>query len=180
MSDSVVHATDRKSRLVEELKKFGIITLYLWCVFELFAIYRATTLKEHGVDAWEQTFAIINALIFAKVIMTAQLLRVGRRFKEWPIVYSVLGNALLFATVITLFQYVEEAIKAAVRGLPISEALADVGGGTLVGVLAMEIVFFITLIPFFTVQEVARVLGEGNVWDLFTTHDKESYELIRR
>jgi hypothetical protein len=154
MSDNAVHSTDRKTRVVTELKKFSAITLYLWCVFELFAIYRAMVLKEHGVDAWEQTFAIINALIFAKVIMTAQLLSLGRRLHELPIVYTALGNALVFATVIMLFHIAEEAIKAAVKGLPLSTALAEVGGGTFVGVLAVEAIYFVTLLPFFTGQEL--------------------------
>jgi hypothetical protein len=180
MSDSTLQSTDRRTRIVHELKNFALATLYLWCVFELFAIYRTMILKEHGVDVWEQTFAIVNALIFPKVIVTAQMFKLGRRFKEVPIIYTALGTALVFAIVILLFQTAEETVRAAVQGLPLAGALAEVGGGTVAGILTALLVFFVSLLSFVTVQEVARVLGGSNVWHLFLAHDKENYKLIHR
>jgi hypothetical protein len=34
-------------------------------------------LQAHGVSVWEQSFAIVKALIFAKVILIAQALDLG-------------------------------------------------------------------------------------------------------
>ena len=61
------------------------------------------------------------------------MLSFGKRLKDLPIVYSALGNALVFAIAILLFQVAEEGIKAAIKGEPFSAALAEVGEGTLAG-----------------------------------------------
>lgn len=180
MTDTALHPTDRKTRILTELKKFAVMTLYLWCIFQLFAIYRAMILREHGVDTWEQSFAIINALVLAKVVMTGQLFNLGRRLRELPMMYTAVGHAFGFAIVLLAFSIAEHMIKAAVKGLPVSAGLEDLGGGTIKAFTTLLIIFFVALLPFFAIQEAARVLGESNVRDLFFTRDKESYELVRR
>ncbi len=173
-------SANRSTRVLTEIKRFLVVTLYLWCVFQLFAIYRTLILKEHGVDAWEQTLAIINALVFAKVIVTAHMLKLGRRLKRVPIVYTALGFAIMYAAVILLFHTAEEAVRAALNGAPIASALAEVGGGTVAGVSALVIILLLSLLPFFAAREVARVLGGSNMWDLLLTDDKDSYKLIQQ
>ena len=61
-----------KEKAIDELKAYVIITLYLWVLFVLFAAYKRLLLQENGISLWNQGFAIVNALIFGKVILIAQ------------------------------------------------------------------------------------------------------------
>ena len=50
------------------MKIYIAITLYLWVVLALFALYKRALLNENGIDYWRQGYAIVNALILGKVL----------------------------------------------------------------------------------------------------------------
>jgi hypothetical protein len=56
-------ATDEFSRLV-------IIFGYLWVVFELLSVHNSIVLSEYHLNYPEHAFAIVNSLVFAKVLLT--------------------------------------------------------------------------------------------------------------
>lgn len=167
-----------KTRAISELRRFIVITVYLWVLFALFSLYRRMILQEHGVSVWEQSFAIVNALIFAKVILIAQALNLGARLRKYPLVYSVLGSAFLFTIVLLAFHIVEQAIRALVKGLPLATSIADFGGGTLQGFLTLGSIFFVALIPFFGFEEVSRAIGRQALSDLFFSRRERTFRLV--
>ncbi len=168
-----------EERAVDELKKYAVITLYLWVLFVLFSTYKRMLLQENGISVWNQSFAIINALIFGKVVLIAQALNLGKGLKEQALIWVVLGKSLLFTIVLILFHIAEEAIRAWFKGLPLATSVQDFGGGTWLGLLTYAAIFFVALIPFFAFQEVADVVGSDALWDLFFTRDKRSLKLVR-
>ena len=167
-----------EARALIELKRYAIITLYLWVLFVLFATYKRMLLQENGISLWNQSFAIVNALIFGKVILIAQAVDLGRSLKEQALVWIVLGKSLIFAIVLILFHIAEEAIRAWFKDLPLATSVQDFGGGTWLGLLTYAAIFFVALIPFFAFQEVAEVVGGGALWDLFFTRDRKTLKLI--
>ena len=167
-----------KTRAISELRKFIVITLYLWVLFALFSLYRRMILQAHGVSVWEQGFAIVNALVFAKVILVAQTLNLGKRLRKYPLVYSVLGSAFLFTIVLFAFHILEQALGALAKGLPLATSIADFGGGTLQGFLTLGSIFFVALIPFFGFEEVSRAIGGQALWDLFFSRRDRMFRLI--
>jgi hypothetical protein len=68
-------ATDEFSRLV-------IIFGYLWVVFELLSVHKSVVLSEYHLNYPEHAFAIVNCLVFAKVLLTQNRL--------WDIVLRLL------------------------------------------------------------------------------------------
>jgi hypothetical protein len=64
-----------KERALGELEKYMVITAYLWLLFALFSLHKQVV-QGHGVSVWQQGFAIMNALIFGKVILIGQALEV--------------------------------------------------------------------------------------------------------
>ena len=167
-----------KSRALDELRQYAVITLYLWLLFAVFSLYRRMILEEHGISAWGQSLAIINALVFAKVILIAQALNIDAGLRKYPRMFIVLGNCALFTIVLLAFHILEDAVKAWIDGRPLTTAVADFGGGTLSGFLTMGAIFFVALIPFFGMQEVARAIGGQPLWDLFLTGRTQSFRLI--
>ena len=167
-----------RSRALDELRQYAVITLYLWVFFALFSFYRRMILEENGISVWQQTFAIINALVFGKVILIAQALHLEAGLRKYPRIYIVLGNALMFTIVLFAFHILEEAIKAWFDGRPLVTSVADFGGGTLAGFLTLGAIFFVVLIPFFGIQEVARAVGGRALWDLFFTGRAQTFRLV--
>ena len=167
-----------KSRALDELRQYVIITLYLWVFFALFSFYRRMILEENGISVWQQTLAIINALVFGKVILIAQALHLEAGLRKYPRIYIVLGNALMFTIVLLAFHILEEAIKAWFEGRPLATSIADFGGGTLSGFLTVGAIFFAVLIPFFGLQEISRAVGSRPLWDLFFSGREQTFRLV--
>ena len=150
-------------RAFGELEKYAIIIVYLWLLFGLFSLHKQLV-QGHGISLWHQGFAILNALIFGKVILIGQALKVGKGLERRE--RTVLGKSLIFAILLLAFHMVEEVIRAWFESEPLSTAFVDFGG-TLPGLLTEAAIFFVVLIPFFAYQEAARILGNGVLWNLF-------------
>ena len=165
---NTVEGGEKKSleeRAVSELEEYAVITAYLWLLFALFGLHKQLV-EGHGISVWQQGFAIVNALVFGKVILIAQALEVGRGLERRTLIWVVLGKALMFAILLVVFHIAEEAIRTWFRREPLSAAFAD-SGGTLPGLLTYAGIFFVSLIPFFAFQEAARVLGGDALYGLF-------------
>ena len=168
-----------KARALHELKEYAIITLYLWVLFALFGLYKRMLLQENGISLWNQSFAIVNALIFGKVILIAQALNVGRRLTAYPLIWVVLGRSLMFTILLMLFHIAEEAVRALFKGLPLASSIADFGGGTLLGFVTYGAILFVALIPFFAFREVAQVVGADALWNLFFSRGRKAFKLVQ-
>ncbi len=167
-----------KNRALDELRRYAIITLYLWLLFAVFSLYRRMILQEEGISAWGQSFAIVNALVFAKVILIAQALNLEAGLRKYPRMFIVLGKSVLFTIVLMAFHILEDGIKAWIEGRPLATSVAVFGGGTLSGFLTLGAIFFVALIPFFGIQEVARAVGGRALWDLFFTGRTQTFHLV--
>jgi hypothetical protein len=81
--------------------------LYLPLVFGLLAIHQSIILSRYKIDYQSHGFAVINALVFAKVMLVAEDLRLGDRFDDKPLIYPILFKSLLFAIILICFHIVE-------------------------------------------------------------------------
>jgi hypothetical protein len=165
-----------KERAVSELEEYAVITAYLWLLFALFGLHKQLV-QGHGISVWQQGFAIVNALIFGKVILIGQALEVGKGLERRALIWVVLGKSLIFAILLLTFHIVEEAIRLWFEGKPLSEAFADLGG-TLPGLVSVAAIFFVALIPFFAFREAGRFLGNGALWNLFLHSGEKRFRLI--
>ncbi len=57
--------------------------------------------------------------------------------------------------------------RALSRQVVFQQSIADLGGGTLNGILCVSLIMFVMLIPFFVATELQRVLGDGKLMQLF-------------
>jgi hypothetical protein len=157
-----------KQKAYHEFKEFLGIALYLWVILALFQLYRSMLLAEEHISVVaHQGFAIINALALAKVLLIAKALHLGEWVEDWPLIYPTLLKSALFTIVLACFKILEDAGLGMYRGKPFQESIADVGGGTLNGILCVSLIMFVTLIPFFVMTELQGILGEGKLMQLF-------------
>src|SRR5262245_11556438 len=118
-------------------------------------------LAEEHISVAHQGFAVINALALAKVLLVAKALHLGEWVEDWPLIYPTLLKSALFTIVLACFKILEDAGLGMYRGESFQESIADLGGGTLNGIICVSLILFVTLIPFFVITDVTVVLGEG-------------------
>lgn len=150
-----------RDKAVHQVAQFLFIFLYLFVLLGLFAIDRSIVLEQHNLHFTDYGFALVNALILAKVMLVAEDLHLGRRFEDSPLVYPILLKSLLFAIVLICFHIVESAIEGLWHGKAILESISGIGGGGIKGLLSLGIIMFVALIPFFAFREISRVFGSA-------------------
>jgi cell division protein FtsW (lipid II flippase) len=99
-----------KEKASDELKRFLVIFLYLWVVFGLLSIHKSVVLSQNHLNYPEHAFAIVNAFIFAKVLLIGEHFRLGTRFSDKPLIYPILHKCFIFTVVLLCFHIAESVL----------------------------------------------------------------------
>jgi hypothetical protein len=157
-----------KQKAYQGLKEYLVISCYLWLVFSLFVIYKSVLLSER-ISVVAHGEALINALALGKVMLVAQELHFAEKFKEKPLIYATLFKSAAFASILGVFKILEEVCIGLYHGKSAGQSMAEVGGGTLNGILAMTAILAVLLVPFFAFTELRDILGKEKLTGLFLT-----------
>jgi hypothetical protein len=168
-----MNETNRDSRLhrlaergKDEFRRFLVMFVYLWVVFALFVLNETVILGERHINFTAQGFALINAAIFAKVMLIAEAMKIGRRFDHLPLIYPVAYKAGLFSCVFIAFHTLERLLLGTIAGKSVADSMPHIGGGSTTGVLTVWAIMTISLLPFFALREIGREMGEGVLWNV--------------
>jgi hypothetical protein len=153
-----------KQKAKQDLKDFLLISAYLAFFFCALTTYTMLLLKKYDVSYLNYSFAIINALVIAKVILIGEMVHVGTRAEARPLYQSVLYKAFMFGLLVLAFHFVEEFVKRLIRHDPAGTVLRDLKYDDLI---ARSIIVFCTFIPLFAFIELRRALGEKKFYALF-------------
>lgn len=155
-------APAKPSKLKTELIKLFWTFLYLFMLFGMLVLFRHVILQQHGINEVKFGLAALNALIFAKVILIGDWLKIGTRSDSQPLLYSVLAKSAAFAALFIVFHFLEDGIVGLFHG----KAVADMWSADVQEMrvaMTASVIFCITLIPFFFFREVSRELGPARV-----------------
>jgi hypothetical protein len=166
------------ARALREFRRMLGMFFYLWIVFALFVANEQVILAQHQIDFRAQGFAIINALVLAKVMLVAESLHLGKRYEDRPLIYPIVHKALVFSLIFIGFHAVERIVVGMLHGRSLVESFPAMGGGGLVGILCVAAIMFLSLMPFFAFWEVGRVIGRKELWSLLLTRRAKSYTLV--
>jgi hypothetical protein len=153
-----------KQKAIHEFWEFAWIFLYLAFFFCALEIYSVLLLKDFHVKYLNFGFAVINALVIAKVILVGEYAKLGRRYEARPLILSASYKALIFVVLVFAFHFLEELIK---RVLHKGHIAAELGETHINDLLGRSVVVFCTFIPLFAFRELRRVLGEEKFAALF-------------
>jgi hypothetical protein len=172
MDGNAAHPRAHKAKEValHELKRFLIMFLYLWVLIGLFVVNESVTLREHGIPFRTHGFALINALILAKVMLIAEDLKLGERLRTRPLIYPILTEALLLAVLFICFHVIEKMIIGLIGGEDLVHSVPAIGGGGLLGVVCVGLILFVSLIPFFGFRRVSREIGPERMREILFGH----------
>lgn len=149
-----------------EFKRLIAIVLYLWVTFSLYVLSETIVLTQRHISFAAHGFALINAIVLAKVLLVAEDLNFADGFKNKPLIYPILFKALAFAVLLVAAHILEAELVGLWHGKSAIASFPRIGGGTLQGFLCVVALMFIALIPFFAFREIGRVIGEGKLWDM--------------
>lgn len=165
------HRTFREKAL-KITRNVVIATVYLWILFALFNLYKTALLQEHGIDYWDQGYAFLSAMVFGKVLLIGDMLNIGQSLRKRALVWVVLGRSFIFAFLIILFHVVLNVIRAWYDSQPVVSSIMKIGGGTWFGFSVYAAIVFFTLIPLAAFRELSYVLGDGAIWRLMTSRER--------
>ena len=154
-----------KKEAIDESKELLKIFLYLWVLLSLFSLHKALIFNE-DILTYQQGFAIINALALGKVILIAQGLHVGDRYKNKPLIYPILLKAAIFSAILLIFHVIEETLIGKWHGKTLAESVPSFGDGSLQAIVMTVLILFVALIPFFGFMELERVIGAQTLHSL--------------
>jgi hypothetical protein len=156
-----------KEKVVHEVVEYWINVIYLTLVFASFTQYRRLLLAAHDITYTNYGFAVVEALILAKVIMIGDVFRLGRGLERKPLIYPTLYKTVVFTLFVGVFTLIEHAIKGLWKGEGFTRGVVDFLGKGPYELLANSLIVFVAFIPFFAVKELGRVLGEEKIRALF-------------
>jgi hypothetical protein len=156
-------------RARRELYEFLVVSAYLYVCFGALIFYKASILRGEGIEFATLGLAIVKALILGKFLLLLEALKIGEDKKHArSALANILTKSLLFSLLLFAMTMVEELIVGHFHGQASREVLREFAGGTWQQAVAVAILLFLILIPFFGYQEVAARLGKGKLSKLLT------------
>jgi hypothetical protein len=157
--------------------EYWINVIYLTLVFAAFTQYRRFILAAHDITYTNYGFAVIEALVLAKVIMIGEVVRLGRGLENKPLIYPTLYKTAIFTLFLGIFTVLENVVKVLWKGTGFTGDIANFLGKGPHEFIANALIVFVAFIPFFGVKELGRVIGQDKIRALFfRRRDAEGHE----
>jgi len=153
-------------RVRHEVRELLLIAAYLAAFFVSLTTYRKLVLAEYHIGYFEYGWALMEAIILAKVILIGELLHLGDLFHDRPLIVSTLWKSLAFGLLVAAFVVVEHTVSALLHHRPVAGEF-DFRGSRGYEMLARIQLMLVVFIPFFAFREVSSVLAEGKLLELF-------------
>ena len=159
MASERAHSESLKKRAERELQEYLIIAVFLGALLGALTVYRRILMSEVGVPYLHYGYAAIEALVLAKIVLIGEALHFGERFQDKPLIVSAVLKALAYGFLALVAHALEHVIHALVtRESPVAalaRLVAEPGE-----IVAYSLVLIIAFVPFFSLQQAGRLLGE--------------------
>jgi hypothetical protein len=156
-----------KQKLVHEMTEYWINFVFLAFVFSIMTLYRRLLMAEYHIAYFHYGFAVIQAAVLAKVILLAEVARVGRKYEKKPLIIPTLYKTITFALWVVGFKVLEHMIGGLVHGKGLAGGFDELIAKGWYELLANGLVVIVAFIPFFALKQLGRVLGRETLVTLF-------------
>ncbi len=156
-----------KQRVVHEVLEYWVNFVYVAFFLVAFTWYRRLILAEYNIAYTQYWVPLIEAAVLAKVISIGDLLRLGRRLDEQPLIIPTLYRTLVFSVWIAAFKVLEATIRGLIHGQGFLGGVKELASKDWHQWLAGCVVAFVAFIPFFAFKQLELVLGKDKLRPLF-------------
>jgi hypothetical protein len=153
--------------VISETEELVIIAVYLFVVFSALLFLKSAILKGEGGIWVPWGFAAVKAAVAAKFILIARAMHLGERFRSKALIWEAAYRSLVFLLVVAVLTVIEEAIVGAIHGRAILDSISEIGGGTLMQVIATAVILFLVFLPLSVFYALGEVVGEKALFRLF-------------
>ena len=136
-------------------------------LFGAFTTYRTLLSAEYQIASFRYGYALVEALVLAKVILLGRMLRLGERFSRAPLIVPTVYKTLCFSVFVLAFTILEHLLTGLLRGEDFRAIVEKILNKGIWEILAHVLVLFMALGPLFAIGETGRLLGEGRLFELF-------------
>jgi hypothetical protein len=157
MNESTEPTIGQRAR--EELRKYAMVSVYLWICFAVITLYKASVLEEEGISWAPLGFAVVQALVIGKFILIGDALKAGHRSTGHPLLHRIAWRSLAMLVVLIVFKILEEIIVALIHGTSLAALLEEIAGRPLWVTLAPVLLMLLILVPMITATEIQRSVG---------------------
>jgi len=155
------------SRLQQELKTLGLVTLYFGCWLAFLLLVKHLVLAEYDIKASGITQALVGALILAKVVMILEYVPLGKWLRGRPAWIDVVVRTTLYIVGVFIVLVLEKAFEGRHEYGGFGSSLAaGLDGADMHHVLLNLTVVSGALLVYNVFAVIQRNIGEGGVWRL--------------
>ena len=155
------------SRAAHELKRYLATSFYLFVCFGALIFYKKAVLNAHGFEYTIYGLAAIKALIMAKFMLVGHALHLGEEIRHKALIYQLLYRSFVFLVMLFVLSAVEDLVRGQLHGLSAADSFAGFLGGTWEQILAVCILMWLILLPYFAFRLGDEALGAGTLRRMF-------------
>jgi hypothetical protein len=163
MTDSASEHSGLGARAAVELKRYVLISAYLFVCFAVVMIYESTQSTSSQASWVVLGVAAIKALVIGKFILIGEALKPGTRMGAPTLLHRVAWRSLGLLVVLVLLKLIEELVVGLADGKPVSNIVGGLADRDPVALLAPVLLMLLILIPLVTATEIDRALGKAGL-----------------
>ena len=163
MSKSSSEQSDLRTRASEELKRYAIISAYLFVCFSVVMLYDTSQSPARQASWAALAVALGKALVVGKFILIGEALKPGTRLGAPTLLHRVAWRSLGLLVVLILLKLIEELVIGLVHGKTVAMIAGELGGQSWLTLLGPVLLMLLVLIPLVTATEIDRALGDGGL-----------------
>jgi hypothetical protein len=160
------------NKIIDHIKKelLNVLPAFIFflLMFHVLIVTKALVLKDYGITPENSAFAIIGALIVAKVILIFDRMPFLNLYPKRPLIWNVALKTVVFAVVTLAFLIIEETIHSARKyggfASGVEHLKTDIAWSAF---WAREIWLNILILFYCAAVELYRVVGFDKVKEIF-------------
>lgn len=160
-----------KERFREEMRKFAILSVYLFVCFYVLMMYQASGDPATGIHYVPVSIALIKALVIGKFILIGEAIKVGSRGSGPTLIHRIAWKSLAFLMLLIVFNIIEEIVVGWFHDRTMAQSVAELFDRPVIEILAPIMVMLLILIPLVSLLEISKALGPDKFRALFLERD---------
>ncbi len=161
MSDS--NSAGARARAAEELKRYLVISGYLFVCLSVIMLYEASQGADKTASWVDLGVAMGKALVLGKFILIGEAVKAGSRVRAPTLLHRVAWRSLGLLVVLIVLKLLEELIVGLAHKESMATILGELGNQTWLGLLAPVLLMLLILIPLVAATELDRALGHAGL-----------------
>jgi hypothetical protein len=146
---------------------FWPVFLFLAPFFLAIANYRMYLQANLSHPFLAYGMSLFNALVLSKIILIGELVHLGGRVSNRPLIFVTVNKSAVFTIFYFMFHLLEDGVRAALHGKGFLHAIQAEAFTSFGGVMARLLFVFFAFVPFFALMETRQAMGMDRFHELF-------------